>query len=95
MSASTPPVAVSDCIATLCSAYHEGASIFQQIKSKRKGLDISAQELELSITCGESLLRDQYERSYSHSHSQFGELFAHGDGNASDICPGHRLLNML
>lgn len=72
---STQLVAVSDCVAALCSVYHEGATILHRLKIKRKGLDISAQELELSITRGESVVRDHYKRTQEH----LGESFKDGD----------------
>jgi len=62
-------------VTALCSAYHDGAHALAQIKAKRKGLDISAQELELSITHGESSVSNQYHATYK----RFGEPFAHGD----------------
>lgn len=59
---------LADSIDALCAGYRDGAAIIHEIKRKRKGLDISAQELELSVT-----RRDQYEQ-------ELGELFVRGDG---------------
>ena len=73
---STQTSTVADCVATLCSAYHSGAQILLQIKAKRKGLDISAQELELSITRAESVVNKQYGVTRKH----LGDAFALGDG---------------
>lgn len=66
---------VSSCISTLCSVYHEGAVLLQKIKSKRKGLDISAQELELAINSAESGVRDSFDSTYQY----VGHSFAQGD----------------
>ena len=51
-------LAVVACVAAVCSAYHDGAEILQQIKAKRKArkaarqdllTENSTQELELSL----------------------------------------------
>ena len=69
---------VSTFIASLCSAYRDGAKLIQQMKandrSSRKDFT-SAQELELSLNRGESAVRNQYERIHKHC----GEAFAQGD----------------
>ena len=79
---STQPSTVADCIAALCSAYHEGAQILLLIKAKRKGLDISAQELELSITRAESAVNNQY----GVTCQRFGDGFALGDRKSYMSC---------
>ncbi len=74
---------VSTCIASLSSAYHDGAELIQKIKGKRKSrntfqdasIDASAQELESSLNRGESAVRIQYERTYKCC----GDAFAKGD----------------
>ena len=73
---STQLSTVAECVATLCSAYHDGAQTLLQIKAKRKGLDISAQELELSITRAESAVNKQY----GVTRKRLGDAFALGDG---------------
>ena len=77
-------VSVAECVAALCSAYHSGATLLQKIKKKRKGLNIAAQDLELSITRGEAGVRGQYELVFS----RYGETFAHGDRIARDALKG-------
>lgn len=75
---------VSTCIASLCSAYRDGAQLVQQMKandrSSRKTfqeapIGTSAEELESSLNRGESAVRNQYERTHKHC----GEAFAQGD----------------
>ena len=66
---------VASRVIVLCSAFHEGADILSQIKVRRKGLDISAQELELSITRGESAVKAQYDTTFR----RLGDFFAQGD----------------
>ncbi|KAL6718332.1 hypothetical protein ACLMJK_004421 [Lecanora helva] len=78
MSISTSSVA--DTVAALCSTYHDGAHILSQIKARRKGLDISAQDLELSITRAQSAVNSQYEVTYRH----LGENVSQGDQDAID-----------
>ena len=74
---------VAERTAALCSVYHDGATLLQCIKSKRKGLDISATELELAITGAESAVRDQYERT----SQRFGASYAQGDRRSSVLLP--------
>ena len=72
------------CVASLCSAYHEGAELIQQIRADKNfcmnfqesPLGTSAQDLESSLKRGESAVRNQYERI----HKRCGEAFAQGDG---------------
>lgn len=74
---------VSACVASLSSAYHDGAELIQQIKCKRKSrntfqdasIDASAQDLESSLNRGELAVRNQYERTYK----RCGDAFAQGD----------------
>ena len=77
------PESVTACIASLCSAYHDGNELIRQIKGSRKNRktfrnasgDISIQELELSLSRGESAVRNQYELTYK----RYGDAFAQGD----------------
>ncbi|KAL2046681.1 hypothetical protein ABVK25_011653 [Lepraria finkii] len=66
---------VSDCVATVCSAYQEGFIGIQNIRAKRKQLESSPQELEGSLTHGETAVKDQYEKS----RRRYGEASALGD----------------
>ncbi len=74
---------VSTCVASLSSAYNDGAELIQNIKAKRKSrntfqdasIDASVQELESSLNRGESAVRIQYERTYK----RCGDAFAQGD----------------
>ena len=74
---------VSECVASLSSAYHDGAELIHKIKAKRRSrntfhdasIDASAQELESSLNRGESAVRNQYERTYK----RCGDAFAQGD----------------
>ena len=79
-------LAVVACVAAVCSAYHDGAEILQQIKAKRRArkaarqdllTENSTQELELSLHRGENVVQSQYDRDYK----RFGTAFANGDGN--------------
>ena len=79
-------LAVVACVAAVCSAYHDGAEILQQIKAKRKArkaarqdllTESSTQELELSLHRGEDVVQSQYDRDYK----RFGAAFANGDGS--------------
>ena len=78
-------LAVVACVAAVCSAYHDGAEILQQIRAKRNArkaarLDAftedATRELEVSLTRGEDVIQSQYERDYK----RFGVAFANGDG---------------
>ncbi|KAL8792821.1 MAG: hypothetical protein Q9195_004550 [Heterodermia aff. obscurata] len=82
-------LAVVACVAAVCSAYHDGAEILQQIKAKRKArraarqdllTESSTQELELSLHRGEDVVQSQYDRDYK----RFGAAFANGDDIAKD-----------
>ena len=72
------------CVTSLCSAYHEGAELIQQIRADKNfcmtfeesPLGTSAQDLESSLKRGESAVRNHYERI----HKRCGEAFAQGDG---------------
>ena len=72
------------CVAALCSAYHEGAELIQQIRADKNfcmtfqesPLGTSAQDLESSLKRGESAVRNHYERI----RKRCGEAFAQGDG---------------
>ena len=74
---------VSTHVASLCSAYHDGAELIRHIKEKKNSrkafpdasVDTSAQELEYSLRRGESAVRNQYERTYK----SCGDAFAQGD----------------
>ena len=66
---------IVSCVTVLCTALHEGADILSRIKVRRKGLDISAQDLELSITRGESAVNALYNTIFQ----RLGESFAQGD----------------
>ena len=74
---------VSSCIASLSSAYHDGAKLVRQIKAKRRSrntfqdasIDASAQELQSSLNRGQNAVSNQYERTYK----QCGDAFAQGD----------------
>lgn len=78
-------LAVVGCVAAVCSAYHDGAELVQQIKAKRKARkallqeaasqNSSTQELEQSLSRGEGIVRDQYDRDFR----RFGDSFANGD----------------
>ena len=74
---------VFTCVASLCSAYYDGAELIQQFKANKNSrktfqdgpIGISAQELESSLSRGESAVRIEYERI----HKRCGEAFAQGD----------------
>ena len=72
---------VSDCVAAVCSAYQEGFVVIQNIRAKRKQLESSAQELEGSLTHGETAVKDEYEKS----RRRYGEAFALGDRTSTLI----------
>ena len=68
----------------MCSAYHDGAELVQHIKAKRKAkkalqqapqIDETTQELSLSLSRGEGIVRSQYDRDFK----RFGDAFASGD----------------
>ena len=74
------PDSVSACVASLCSAFHDGNELIQRIKgnnnkSRKFFQDPSAQELESSLNLGESAVRSHYE----HTYKRCGEAFAQGD----------------
>ena len=74
---------VSACVASLCSAYHDGLELIHQIKAEKSSstpfqdalIGLSAQELESSLRRGESAVSNQYERIHKHC----GDAFAQGD----------------
>lgn len=78
-------LAVVACVAAVCSAYRDGSELVQQIKAKRKAKkallqeaasqNSSTQELEKSLSRGEGVVRDQYDRDFK----RFGASFANGD----------------
>lgn len=78
-------LAVVACVATVCSTYHDGAELLQQIKAKRKAQKALLQvvpsqtvftaDLETSLSRGEGVVRSQYDRDFK----RYGALFAHGD----------------
>ena len=81
-------LAVVACVAAVCSAYHDGGELVQQIKAKRKAKkallsqdapcgpnDGSTTELEKSLSRGEGVVRSQFDRDFK----RFGETFATGD----------------
>lgn len=81
--------AVVACVAAVCSAYHDGAEILQQIKAKSRArrparqdllTESSTNELELSLHRGEDVVQSQYERDYK----RFGVAFSDGDGTNAD-----------
>ena len=90
---------VSACVASLSSAYHDGAELIQHIKAKRKShntfqdasIDASTQELESSLNRGESAVSNQYERTYK----RCGDAFAQGDRMFSRHKYSELLLNIL
>lgn len=68
------------CVASLCSAYYDGAELIQHFKASKDShlggpIGRSAQELELSLSRGENAVRIEYERI----HERCGEAFAQGD----------------
>ena len=81
---------VSIYVASLCSAYHDGAELVRYIKAKKDSrktsrdasISASAQELESSLLHGENAVRNQYERTYE----RCGDAFAQGDRTF----PGHK-----
>ena len=83
-------LAVVSCVAAVCSAYHDGAALVQQIKAKRKARkalgafqidqDTSLQdahtlELERSLQRGRGVVQDQYDFQFR----RFGPAFEKGD----------------
>lgn len=81
-------LAVVACVAAVCSAYHDGGELVQQIKAKRKAQKAllsndaanaanyaSTTELEMSLSRGEGVVRSQFDRDFK----RFGETFATGD----------------
>lgn len=84
-------LAVVACVAAVCSAYHDGGELVQQIKAKRKAKkallpndtpsdpnNASTTELEMSLSRGESVVRSQFDRDFK----RFGETFATGDSGS-------------
>ena len=78
-------LAVVACVAAVCSAYHDGAEILQQIRAKRNArkaarLDAFSEdtthELGISLARGQDVIQSQYDRDYK----RFGVAFANGDG---------------
>ena len=77
--------AVVTCVTAVCSAYHDGAELVQQIKAKRKARrallqnassqHVATSELEMSLHRGEGVIRSQYDRDFR----RFGKSFAQGD----------------
>jgi len=76
------------CVSALCSAYHNGGEILQQIRAERKArqavrLDAftedSTHDLEISLARGEDVIQSQYDRDFK----RFGQAFADGDGRQS------------
>lgn len=73
------------CVAAVCSAYHDGAELVQQIKAKRRAKrallqeastqNTSTEDLEISLARGEGTVRSQYDRDFK----RFGASFANGD----------------
>ena len=81
-------LAVVACVAAVCSAFHDGGELVQQIKAKRKAQKAllsndapseanyaSTTELEMSLSRGEGVVRSQFDRDFK----RFGETFATGD----------------
>ena len=83
-------LAVVSCVAAVCSAYHDGAALVQQIKAKRKARkalgalqcdqdtslqDTHTQELERSLQRGRGVVQDQYDFQFR----RFGPAFEKGD----------------
>lgn len=82
-------LAVVACVAAVCSAYHDGGELLEQVTVKRNArkvarrdalIDDSTQDLRLSLTRGESVVQSQYDRDYR----RFGAAFADGDSIAKD-----------
>ncbi len=81
----TEVLGVVACVAALCSAYHNGGEILQQIRAERNArqaarLDAftedSTHDLAISLARGEDVIQSQYDRDYK----RFGQAFADGDG---------------
>lgn len=75
---------VSTCVASLCSAYSDGAKLIHQVKAKQNSdnpfQDASTQGLESSLYRGESAVRNHYHEVYK----CYGDAFAIGDQTAKD-----------
>lgn len=84
----TEVLGVVACVAALCSAYHNGGEVLQQIRAERNArqaarLDAftedSTHDLAISLARGEDVIQSQYNRD----HKRFGQAFADGDGRQS------------
>lgn len=82
------------CVAAVCSAYHDGADLVQQIKVKRKvkkargtlqqnfiAQELAIHELEKSLHRGQGVVQDQFDFQFR----RFGPAFQEGDRESSVI----------
>lgn len=82
---------VSDLVASVCFAYQEGFVLIQNIRAKNKQLPPLAQQLETSLTRGETAVNGQYEKS----RIRFGEIFALGDRTSLNSASASALSKLL
>lgn len=87
-------LAVVGCVAAVVSAYHDGSTLVEELREKRrrkKALkysqsqqDLSTQELEQSLRRGRIVVQDRYDHEYQSLGPQERLQFANGDRECMD-----------